>query len=655
MLRTYQLNVFLLVILFFLFSQEGKSQNFGKPTKEELVMANYPADPQASGVVLYEKGNYSVEIVNNYARLIKEIYIKTKVLNARNFKLATVEIPYYREKGMRERITNLRAVTHNGRVQARVNENAIFNIDETENWSKLKFTFPDVKDGSILEYTYRVESPYFFNLGGWNFHGPLPVVYSEFHTEIPGNFVYNRTMFGNRKLDRNNVELKKNCFRLPNYSATGDCESATYVMRNIPALSRENYMLSENNYISRIKYELVYFTDFQGNRKNYSNTWEDADKVLRLNKDLGRQLKYDRYFKKELPPSILSIPDDLARAKAVYYHFQNKMTWNGNYRVFSDINVKDAFEKGQGNSSEINLGLINALGAADLDAKIMLIATRDRQLPTNQYPVLSDFNYALVFLTINNEKYFLDATDKFTPFGVLPIRALNVEGRVLDFKNGSYWESIVPISRNMHYINMQITADEEGSFLGEVQEISSGYISVGKRKEYNNLDKDATHTKKQGKNEALDITSYTLENEKDLDQPFKEKYEFKFQGETVSDKVFLFPFAMETYFSENPFINPERQFPIDLGFPIINNYMISIDLNDQYRVGELPENKILKLPDNNGELSVVYEVVNKKVNIRLSFQLNNYSYPPEAYNALKLFFKSLMQIQTAAPIALEKI
>ena len=100
------------------------------------------------------------------------------------------------------------------------------------------------------------------------------------------------------------------------------------------------------------------------------------------------------------------------------------MAWDGKYRIFSDVRVKEAFERKSGNSSEINLALINALEAAGIDSKIMLIATREFRQPTMQYPVLSDFIYALVYLKMGQETYLLDATDKHTPFGVLPFRDL---------------------------------------------------------------------------------------------------------------------------------------------------------------------------------------------------------------------------------------
>ncbi|MFT5076547.1 MAG: hypothetical protein ACI9D4_001905 [Polaribacter sp.] len=106
--------------------------------------------------------------------------------------------------------------------------------------------------------------------------------------------------------------------------------------------------------------------------------------------------------------------------------------------------MKDAFEKKSGSIAEINLSLINALEAADLDAKIVLHSTRENGLPTKAYPIITDFNYLLALVTIGDEKIILDASEKFAPFRILPFRTLNKEVRVMDYKKGSYWLPIEP-------------------------------------------------------------------------------------------------------------------------------------------------------------------------------------------------------------------
>lgn len=636
------------------YSQTPPVHTFGEPTQEEFAMASYAKDPEANGVVLYERGNYTVDAADGYIRLIKEVHRKIKVFDAKKFKYTTVEIPYYRENNVRENIKGLKAITHNGKSKVFVNDNAIFDIDDNQHWSTKKFTFANVQDGSILEYTYRIETPYFFNFGGWSFMNDLPTIYSELHTEIPGNYTYNRTLYGSRKLDVNHAEIKKSCFHLKGFKLPGDCESATYAMKFVPAFKDEKFMLSKNNYIPSMKFELRDIVHLDESRSAFSKSWDDVDHEFRYDKDLGRQLKYTSFFNDQLPASAKAIEDNLERAKAVYYFIQESMNWNKETRILDDIRVKEAFDKKVGNSSEINLGLINALESVGLDAKIMLLSTRDRAIPTKQYPVLTDFNYAIVLLTIKNEKYLLDATDKFTPFGVLPFRDLNMEGRVLDFKKGSYWEPITPIAKNIHYVNMQLAADDSGIFSGKVNEVSTGYISVPKREEYQNFPKEEIIKRKQSRNENLDISDFAIENQKDLEQPYKESYSFSLHEQPVGDKLFIYPFLMETFFSENPFTEEKRQYPIDFGFPITNNYLISIDGKDQYGIVKVPANKLIKLPENDGEFSVVYDVSENKVNIRLSVKINNSSFAPEAYKALQEFFTALIKIQSEEPIELKK-
>lgn len=653
------IKIFTIAVCLFLFqifhAQNSVLHKFGEPMSEEFGMNNYNLEPEAPGVILYERGSYSVDEVDGYIRLIKNVHQKIKVFDAKNFKHASVEIPYYRENNIRENVTHLKAITHNGKAKEFVAEKAIFDTDETSNWSQKKFTFPNVQDGSILEYTYQIETPYFTNLGSWSFMNDLPTVYSELHTEIPGNFNYNRTLYGSRKLDVNHAEIKKACFHLEGFKVPGDCESATYAMKNIPSKSEEKYMLSPSNYVPALKFELVQIIDLNESRTNFARTWKDVDNKFKNDKDLGRQLKYTDFFKEKLPASILSISDDLERSKKVFYFIQEHYNWNGQLRGASDVQVKEAFDLGVGNSFEINLSLINALEAAGLDAMKMLIATRDRAIPSKQYPVVTDFNYAMVFMNIKDEKYILDATDKNTPFGILPFRNLNVEGRVLDFKEGSYWEPIQPFAKNMHYVNMQLTANDLGRFEGIINEVSTGYISVEKRKENTGFSTEEHIKRKQSINEGLDILDLKTENAKDLEQPFKESYNITLHKQAVADRIFLYPFLMQPYFNENPFQKDSRNYPIDFGFPIINNYLISIDVKDQYEIIQVPENKMMRLPENDGELSVVYDRAGSKINIRLSLRLNNTSFAPEAYMSLQQFFGTLIKIKKEEPIELKRI
>src|SRR5690606_6637846 len=184
---------------------------FGEPLPEEFLMDHYSPDPEAPAVVLYERAYSFLVIYDGQIMIAKEVHVKIKVFDAQRFENATVEIPYYSEKNNSENIRYIKAITHNGDMKSYLTESKIFNVDEYPRWSIKKFTFPNIQNGSILEYTYRKESLFFSNFGNWQFQGNLPKIYSELTTKIPGNLKYNRTLYGSKKLDINNAEIEKNC------------------------------------------------------------------------------------------------------------------------------------------------------------------------------------------------------------------------------------------------------------------------------------------------------------------------------------------------------------------------------------------------------------------------------------------------------------
>ncbi|SRX54791.1 hypothetical protein AEQU1_01808 [Aequorivita sp. CIP111184] len=651
--------LFLLLFSSFYLSycQSGYIHEFGKPSKQEMELKYYEAEPEAAGVILYESGNYyAVSIVKKTAfRLVMEVHRKIKVLDITRFGNSTIEIPYYVGNGFyEEEILNYKAITHNGILQDAVKDDSFYVIEKSGGRKALKFTFPNVQNGSILEYKYTLVTPYFFNMDGWEFQHDYPTIYSFFQTVLPVNIKYSRVLYGPKKLDNHSNYIKKNDFLIPSNNGRRDSEVNIYVMKDIPSFEEEKFMLSRKNYISRIAYEPLSYKPFHGEEKVYTRSWKDVDHQFESRSDFGDQLNKNNYFRRKLPNAILKINDDTERAKAVYGFIQNNYTWNGWYFNYGN-DIKDSFQEKLGSVSDINLSLVNALEAANLHAKSVILSTRNNGLPTELYPVLSNFNYVLTVVMINNERILLDATDKQAPFGVIPFRALNVQGRVMDFKNGSYWMPIEPFKQNIHYANAQITAAENGSFSGKVNQASYGYIGLEKRNTIadENLEE---YIKTEEKDKAgIEIEAYQVEDIEDIEKPLKENYNISIEPEIVGDKVILHPFFNKTYLNENPFKMEERTYPMDFGFPFTNTYLVSIDLGDVYEVEQLPKSRVIKLQGEDGECSVTYVLDGGKINIRFNMKLATYRFPPDAYQSIKEFFGTMITMLKEESIILKKI
>ena len=647
----------LIIALFtstFIYSQQSKSAEFGKPDQQELTMSSYPMDPEATGVVLYEKGQYTIDVVRNYILLTKEVHVKTKVLDASKFKESTIDIYLAKSKNNKEKVTKIKAITHNGNLQTYVKEDAYFDIDHNENWAGKRFTFPNIKDGSILEYKYTITSPYLFDIGGWSFQGNLPILYSEISTQFPSNYRYNRALYGNHELIINESNIKKGCFSLPQITKPGDCEIATYAMENIPAFKEEKFMLAKGNYLSRVDYELMAFYEFDGGKQSFSKTWKDVDKEFKFDKDLGRQLNNNSYFENTIQKNTLSLTDDFEKAKTIFTQIQNHFNWNGKNGIWSNSRVKNAYESETGSISEINLSLINALQAANLDAKLVLHSTRENGLPSTSFPVITDFNYIMAYLKIGETEYLLDASDKNTPFGLVPYKALNIQARVMDFKNGSFWLPVEPYKKNVEYINAQLIIEGE-TITGNVSEMHTGYKALDIRNEFSNTDESTYVSSKESALNDIEINDYKLENKKDLYVPIKETYTINFSPESAGNKVYLFPYFLQSSITENPFKLKERNYLVEIGHPITHTYMLSLNLNNQYEVEQMPKNKKIQLMNGAGECVVFYSNKDGKLNLRFNFKLNDFRYYAADYQNLKDFFNQVVEILTKEPIVLKKI
>ena len=456
------------------FSQKNTEYRFGELKNEELNLKIYNLDTVANALVLYESGYTVFKIKNDKVIISTKHYKKIKIFNREGYKHASFSIRLYNNKTGFESVDEIKAITHNHLNKTFLSKSEIFEEKVNENWKEVKFTMPNLKEGSIIEVEYTLETPFKFNLTGWEFQSDIPKLYSQYKASIPGNYFYNRILIGYLKLKTNSSTIKNDCFSIPGNAGSANCEEITYAMNNIPAFEVEEYMTDKENFISKIKFELSEFLWFDGTKEKYTTTWEAVDREFKTDKDIGGQFKKTKLFSDKLPPEIKLLNSDLEKAKAVYTFIQNHFTWNTKFGIFGNVKLKEAFENKVGNVGEINISLINALKTAGLNAELILISTRENGFPTKLHPIISDFNYIIAKVTIENKTYLLDATNKLAPFGLLPYKCLNGFGRAMDFENESYWIDIVPVNDSKTDLSVSLKLNDDGTINGKYKKESLG-------------------------------------------------------------------------------------------------------------------------------------------------------------------------------------
>ncbi|MCB0375052.1 MAG: transglutaminase domain-containing protein, partial [Sinomicrobium sp.] len=394
---------------------------------------------------------------------------------------------------------------------------------------------------------------------------------------------------------------------------------------------------------------------FDGVKRKYTESWKDADKKLKA-EDIGKQSGKESNFRKLIPENIRAMSNDLGRAKAIYSYLQERMVWNEKYHIFRDVDVKRAFEERTGSAAELNLVLLNMLKAAGFKAYFMLVSTRDNGVATRLFPVISEFNYLVVKLDLGEKTYLLDITDKTLPFGMLPFKALNSYGRVMDFDEGSYWYDITAgkLSLNTNYVEYRV--DAEGNISANMIDTNSDYLAALKRSELSELSQEAYLNAIEddlGKASDAEITKYEIAKKDDLDDPVRETFSFNLGKNATGDLIYIYPFIYNKH-KENPFKLNIRSYPVDFGYPFGYNHKIIIKADPAYEIMEIPKPRRYTMGEDRASLVMESYSSNNEISVDLTFIIRKSFFTPNEYRELKDLFGELVNIQNNLPIVLKK-
>ncbi|MBC3759974.1 DUF3857 domain-containing protein [Hyunsoonleella sp. SJ7] len=635
-------------------SQPSEKDPVFRVSLPDIELKSYEKDSTANALVLYEYGKSYVDRQDYDLRT--NIMRKIKIFNKEGFDKANVTIYLYKgNNGKYERVDNIFGATYtlvDGKVKTtELDPKDVYREEYNENYTIVKFTLPNIQEGSVITYRYTLRSPYMRKYHGWEFQGDIPKQYSEYNTSIPGNWLYHIKLSGGKKLSTNDMRIEKRCLEMYN-GAFADCSIGKYVMKDVPAFIEEDYMTVKQDYLARIDYELETFRGMDGTVTHYTKTWKDVDKELRSEKDIGRQIKKSVDIEELLSLDVLNETDQLKKAKGIYNYVQTNYTWDESFHIFKDVSIRNIIKDRSGNVGAINILLHNLLRESGIDVKPVFLSTRGHGRATKLYPVLTDFNYLIVQATIDNDTYLLDATDKFLSFGQIPFRCLNQFGRLVDFKNGSTWIDIRPRVQSSTLYSLKLHFDDEENLTGIVNTRTTGYHALGSRKAYfPNPDNYVSELDES--NEDIVISDYSLKNSTKTSPQFSETYRINYQAEDISETIYLNPFLFP-FFKENPFKLQERTYPIDFGYKDKYVYMLNLDLGDVYEVIEMPKKTRLALPNKAGDLNLSASLIGNKINLIFNLSFNEAVYPPDYYPYLKELMSSVVNTQTNSLIVLKK-
>lgn len=348
------------------FAQDVK---FGKLSKQDFEKTKSTIQADAPAEVLYADGNYKVSFNTNQGGVeqTKKVFYRIIVFDKDKTPddVLKVEIPLRKNSGSdQDKLITLKAVTYNlenGKIiEQKVEKKDIF-LDKVHRFMDIQtFTFPNVKNGSILEYTYEIISPFYGNTDTWYFQQSIPVVASNFTMQNQEYFNYQQDLRGgfapkistNSKEDNYTIHNKRESDIYGRTTQNSSIDNAkmkintqTYSLTNLPSYSREAYVLNPRNMLASVQFELASFVAPGRTSESFSTTWDRIGKDLMDHEEFGRQLNGNNFLDETVNTTIAGKSTNIEKAQAIFDYVKNNIAWNDYLGQYTDKGIRKAFNE----------------------------------------------------------------------------------------------------------------------------------------------------------------------------------------------------------------------------------------------------------------------------------------------------------------------
>ena len=628
---------------------------FGVVSDEDRKLTEAPGDTTAEAYVLYDRQSLDFEYSDvEGPSLVETFHQRVKLLRPSSFERANVTLTYRREY---EEVGDVEGFVHlptGGSIPLAAKDIIDEKVDDEDN--VVRFTFPRISEGAIIEYRYTLRSRSILVPTPFVFQQNIPVRYAQFDAIIPPYYGY--VSLGTANLDVNEIKITKRAWGPKlNYGAynTGkdkiEHSEIIWAKHDLPSFRTQPYCNNATDYLPKIQLQLQSVQYPNQPKHEIFGTWEETVESLQERQDFGRyyrnKINYSKVWK-AFEPEIANAATDAEKIAAAYRFVTQNVNWNDRYRWLASTSPNKVFDDKSGNSADLNIMLLSLLNEAGIEAHPLLVSLRNTGAPIEQYPLLDQFNHLMVYTEATGQPLFLDAGDPDRPAGLPRWDALNHRGWVGDKKNPRWVTIEVPSSRKVTMVEMQIQPD--GTMTTKLQGRLENYFAFEGRNILHGAtaerDKPVVREITAGFPEST-VTSFTLLDGK-ADRPEVLDYEALLSmpaGEAMDDYIYLQPVLFPVLDGDLA-DTEERTMPIDFAYPWEQRYIANIHLPEGYALEEAPAPIRVKAADGSMLASFsAEEHTPGLLSVRLTVQLDRTVYAAHEYPALRDMYRRVIELQ----------
>jgi hypothetical protein len=622
---------------------------------ENLAKSSYEIDPDAAAVVLYEKG--AVEITRSTNKYQKKftVYRLIKVLKSSAFNEGDINFQYYNSNAYLGKTHGTTYNLVNNLAQKTpLEKSSVYHRVIGENIYELKFAMPAVKEGSIIEYSYEINSDMTLMMPAWFFQSEYPVLRSEYELTYP--FVYNfmtilqtRSTFKEYPNRKSAINENANAYKIATRLSNQSEGIILWGQKDLPAAINEPFISSLSNHIERLDIQLSEYADYtavQG-KQSVINDWNKFTTRLLEWDDFGAPYKEKKEY---LEPIVSTFTkkagSDLDKAKAIFNYCRNDFQCIDTISFTTEKKLRTVFSSKQGNSAEINLLLISMLKKAGYTAVPVVLSTLGHLKADDSYPMINRFNHIICALYLGNNRYFLDASNKYNPFGVLPTYCYNGYARIVDKELADS----ITISSNMlkerNIIKVNIKNITDTAIDIKITAIQGMITSRLTRRQIDGDEKkkqDYVNEQMATFPERMTLESFSFDalHDPDTNLTFNITLHKRFDKPTTTIYT---PTDYIKYFEESPFKSMKRTLPIELPYQMDYIYTLDVELPQNYMIEDLPKPSIITFEGNKMSFKhlATYSKEINRLTVTSRFTTNTTYFPRVDYEPVRQFFEKMI-------------
>ena len=595
--------------------------DFGDVSAEELKPVTYDLDSTAAAIILFDKADVRLteEFRFSYTR-----HLRIKLIKKESFdEWANQIIPFEHKT---QKLSKIKAATYNLEnelvVTTPVDGNKMLEVAVDKYFDQVKFAFPNVKEGSVVEMSYLIQSGSTV-ISSWLFQHDIPTLRSEFDLLAPPFATLYEIEGG---------------ITLTDYKESKNGMKKHWGMRNIPAFKPEPFSLTPRDLVSRLHLKFMAAHGLMA----------DAFRMA-----------FDSERKKEagyLSNMARKVVDSAATAKvkidSIYNFVKRKVKWNGHIDRFPDRSFSKVITAGTGSSAEINLLLVCLLEASGLKSSPVLVSTRDHGRININSLALSQFNDVACLVTLKDKRLLLDGTDEDLPQSYLPKRYLNGMGLAISADRWDWIPMVSSKDRTVVDANLKISPEEK-AIIGDLVVSRNGITGSEITKSVKGTDIEKYLQETYGGKEVRIVKGEFQRADRNGLAPREKLKVLSENSLQVSNGViYLNPFIMGRSGME-VFKSELRKYTIDFSPSFDEFYIARIRIPEGYSVEELPKSISFSLTDNSARF--VYSLTASDSTINLSSQLmfNRAVFEADEYPVVREFYGRVLAKQ-AEQIVLKK-